>query len=270
MSLRAISLIIFFGWILALPVQADVQQEMLAVDSAFAEGRYEQVELLALRILHSDSALPADERARLNLTAGYALIMLDHEDDARGYFSRALDAVPDLTLDPVQVSPKFRVIFDEVKAARPVTPISGGLQPSEEFGDSPRRDAFSKQAMRPSAQSQVMNLLIPGSGQWNEGKTLRGAAWFGLQAASVGVLVWRISEMRDSREAYLAETESARIADAYDTYNRDYRLAWAAGIAAGLVYIGSQADLTLMKIAEKRTALLFSPTAEGVRLAICW
>lgn len=269
MKFRAIIASLFLSLLTALPAMADFQQELLLVDSAFAEGRYEQVELLALRILHGEEQLSADERARLNLTAGYALIMLGRERDARSYFERALDAVPDLTLDPVQVSPKFRVIFDEVKAARPEkqpeeTDVSG------EAGDSQGRENLAMQPLRPSPGSHVMNLLIPGSGQWNEGKKLRGAVWFTLQAASAGVLVWRIGEMRDSREAYLAETETARIADAYDTYNRDYRLAWAAGIVTGLMYLGAQTDLALMKIPTKETALMITPTGNGAMLAVCW
>jgi len=270
MSFHAISLILLIGLSLAFPAMADVQQDLLAVDSAFAEGRYEQVELLALRILHGENELPADERARLNLTAGYALIMLNREGEARGYFERALDAVPELTLDPVLVSPKFRVVFDEVKAARPPVPTTGGLRPPEESGDSPRREILAEGLIRPSPRSHVMNLLIPGSGQWNEGKKLRGAAWFMLQAASVGVLVWRIGEMRDSREAYLVETETARISAAYDTYNRDYRLAWAAGFAAGLVYLGAQADLALLRFPAKETAVKIKPMGDGIMLAVCW
>ncbi|MBU1983600.1 hypothetical protein KJ815_04220, partial [bacterium] len=205
----------------------------------------------------------------LNLTAGYAVIMQGREPEARDYFNRALDAVPDLTLDPVQVSPKFRVVFNEVKAARPKEPPREE-QVTGESGDSPRREDSTIQALRPAPRSQVMNLILPGSGHWREGKKVRGAVWFGLSAASVGVLVWRIGEMRDSRADYLAQTDAERIADSYDTYNRDYQLTWAAGIAAGLVYLGSQVDLTLMKRETSETTLRFAPTQDGVKLALSW
>jgi len=215
--------------------------DLLAVDSAFVAGRYEETEVLALRLLQTRSDLKPDEVARLNLTAGYALIMLGREDDARRYFSRALDAVPDLTLDPVQVSPKFRVVFDEVKAAHvQALPLA----------DTTATPSMIEQTVRiahPSRTALISNLILPGSGQWQEGHRLRGAAVFAVQALTVGILVRRVEQMRDSRAEYLAETDPARIAEAYDRYNEDFRAAWTAGILAGIVYLGAQTDLILIR-----------------------
>ena len=64
------------------------------VDSAFARGQYEQVELLALRHVNDLITRPVETRVAVNLTTGYALIMLGREADAEGYFRRALDADP--------------------------------------------------------------------------------------------------------------------------------------------------------------------------------
>ena len=47
-----------------------------AVDSAFARGQYERVELLTLRAGTALDARPVDTRVAVNLTVGYALIML--------------------------------------------------------------------------------------------------------------------------------------------------------------------------------------------------
>ena len=113
------------------------------------------------------------------------------------------------------------------------------------------------------------NLLIPGSGQWQEGRKLRGAIFLGAQVATVAVLLTRISAMHDSRAGYLAESDPARISSAYDQYNRDYQWTVAAGIATGLVYLAAQTDLILAR-PRAQTGWSFEPTDRGVQLALRW
>jgi hypothetical protein len=249
--------------LLAAAARANPAPDLLAVDSAFVNGQYEAVELLGLRILNGGDSLTGDERARVNLTCGYALIMLGRENEARTYFSHALDAVPGLILDPVQVSPKFRVVFDEVKASRR-NDERGTMKTGERIAKDPVRS----NVRPPSSQPLLSNLILPGSGQWQEGARLRGALVFTVQAAAVGAFIWRLSEARDSHEDYLAETDPARIAAAYDTYDRDYRWAWTTGIAMGLVYIGAQADLIHLQSARK--SLSFAPMPDGGRLSLAF
>ena len=202
----------------------DSLPDLLAVDSAFVNGEYEKAELLALRALQNP-ALPRDARARLNLTTGYALIMLGRESEARVYFSHALEAVPDLVLDPVQVSPRFRMVFDEVKAGREVSTVS---------------------TVR-TGRSRLWNLLLPGSGQWLEGHRTRGLVIFGAQVAADAALIWQLSALHDSRGDYLAESDPARLPSAYTRFNKDYRTAIGLGTLAGLVYLAAQTDLIFLR-----------------------
>jgi hypothetical protein len=234
---------------------AQSKPDLLAVDSAFVSGQYEQTELLALRILQGSYALSADERARLNVTMGYAAIMLGRETDARVDFARALDAVPDLELDPVQVSPKFRVVFDEVKAGRSSASVK------EEIGYS---------QVRSIRIARLTNLVVPGSGQWQEGKKWRGAIVFGLQAATVAALVWQADKLDKSREDYLAQQDRSLVQRDYDRYNRNYQMTWLAGTAAGLVYLAAQADLIWLRPNAKSLKIAVTPTADGIRLALLW
>ncbi len=269
---RIATLVLLFVFCAIATAQSSPPPDLLAVDSAFVEGRYEQVELMTLRLLQGDAELTPDETARLNLTAGYALIMLGRESEARSYFNHALDAVPDLTLDPVQVSPKFRVVFDEVKAARPaVVDNADQAAASDQSVQQNTFDQKPRQSMHVAPQSQVMNLILPGSGQWREGHPVRGALLFGLQATALGVLIWQLNELEDSRGDYLAETDPARISAAYNNYNDNYQAAWGAGIAAGLVYLAAQADLAFLTPAQARTsALQVVPTPSGMGLCLRW
>lgn len=267
MMIRRLILFILFAALFAGAAAGQpTAPDLLAVDSAFVKGEYERVELLTLRLLQSETQLAADEAARLNLTTGYALIMLGREADARGYFARALDAVPDLILDPVQVSPKFRVVFDEVKAdharmlaaRRDVQPIATNASESPE---------------RPRPQSLLANLALPGAGQWREGHRLRGGAVFAVQTAAAAALIWQLGELRDSRAQYLTQTDPVLIRSAYDDFNRDYRTAWAAGMLTGAIYLAAQADLILLQPrhpSRVQAALHPAPKINGAHLILRW
>ena len=247
--------------LMSLAAEDTTQGQLLAIDSAFVTGRYADVELLTLRILQSKAELTPQERARVNLTAGYALIMMNRETEARNYFKQALDAEPNLTLDPVQVSPKFRVVFDEVKAQH--------VSPAEALARTPD-EKLTIRSM-PSRQALFSNLILPGSGQWREGHRVRGAVFFVAQAASVAALVWQIGETRDSRAEYLAQINAERISETYDEYNQDYMLSWGAGALAGVVYLAAQADLILHRTSNQEISLLpagdFGP---GLTLRMAW
>jgi hypothetical protein len=237
-----IPLLLFYLSITSFAATEIQQAELLMIDSAFINADYERVELLSLRLLQNEQSLTPQEAARVHVTTGYALIMLNRDDEARDHFRRALDAEPELTLDPVQVSPKFRVVFDDVKSEY------------QKKKTAPMTETRIEQRGVSNA-ALISNLFIPGSGQWREGKKVRGAIIFTLQAATVGVLIWRISETRQSREDYLAETDAARISDAYDEYNTNYLLAWGAGTAVAAVYLGAQIDLISMQ--KKRTLAIY-------------
>jgi hypothetical protein len=252
-------------WVLLLLLTATAalasEAEMLAVDSTFASGQYEQVELLVLRLLQGNPPPKADETARLCLTAGYALIMLGRETPARDYFARALDAVPDLTLDPVLVSPKFRMVFDDVKASRQLNLAQEKIRPEEKL-------------LRANRQSLLSNLIVPGSGQLQEGYPLRGALLFVAQAAAVGALLWSVDDMQDRQGEYLAESDPARMQAKYDSYDRAYQTVWIAGVATGVIYLAAQADLIRIKPrlrADKPQANLYMPLKmNGIGVAIRW
>lgn len=231
--------------------------DLLAIDSAFVSGKYEQVELLSLRALQSDSQLTSDETARICLTTGYALIMLDRESDARDYFNRALDAVPTLTLDPVQVSPKFRLVFDEVKAARPAHTKASPPPPAQ-------------LALGQAKSARILNLFVPGAGQLQEKKFIKGALFITLQTASTILWISELDKTQTSRADYLAATDESDIRAKYKTYNSHYKNSWTYGISAGAVYVLSQLDLTLFPAKTSSTTLSLIPTPNSFQATLRW
>jgi len=216
------------------------------VEAAFAHGQYEHVELLALRESAQLDSLPEDDQVAVRLTVGYALIMLDREHDAREWFRRALDVKPALRLDPIQVSPRFRAVFDELQAT---------YVPRQ---DHARADSVMATSA-PRRSSVLLNLAVPGFGQWREAHRTRGVVLAAVQAAAAGICVWRLSELRDSRDAYLAQTDRTRVRRDYAVYRTDYRAAWISGLAAGVVYIGIQTDLALSRREHPGRGLSLAP-----------
>jgi hypothetical protein len=234
--------------------ECDLCQE---ADSLFAAGEFEKVEMLVLRLGTDQGEMSDADYANLQVTAGFAMIMLDRETDARRYFNRALDKNPSLTLHPVQVSPKFRIVFDDVKLHRSIVPNE---TPEVHYrGASPR--------------SHLLNLALPGVGQLREGR-LRGILYLTAQAASLGLWIHQLDKASDSRAHYLAQSSPPEISKAYHDYNRDYQTAWGYGIISGAIYLLSQADLALIRnqISDEQPGFSMSimPAASGVSFQVNW
>ena len=249
---------IFLSTLLLPGISAAESSELAAADSLFQVGKFEAVELMVLRLGEQPETMTADEYADLQTLAGFSMIMLDREDSARDYFLKALEAKPELALDPIQVSPKFRIVFDEVKE-------------SFEARETPTL-AVPSSTIRSS--SHLLNLLLPGIGQIREDYTLRGVGWLTVQLASAGWLVYSLGKASDSRKDYLSQTEQSAIERTYDTYNSNHRVAWAAGITTAAVYLLCQADLALLSprvTSDKSGAkIALGPEPRGVRLSVHW
>jgi hypothetical protein len=226
-------------------------------DSLFAAGEFEKVETVVLRLGTDQGEMSDADYANLQVTAGFAMIMLEREADARRFFDYALNKNPDLTLDPVLVSPKFRSVFDDVKIHRSI--VQNETPEVLYRGASPR--------------SHLLNLALPGVGQLREGR-LRGILYLTAQAASLGLWIHQVDKVSDSRAHYLAQSSQPEISNAYDDYNRDYQTAWSYGIISGAIYLISQADLALIRnqISDEQPGLSMSmmPAPSGIRFQVNW
>jgi len=231
----------------------------VTVDSLFAARQYEQVELSVLRAGDQLSAEPDSERIAICLTMGYSLVMLDRETDARDYFRRALDVNPHLQLDPLRISPRFRGVFDDVKANYRA-PSDPQVVNSETVWVS----------ARPS--STLLNLVLPGVGQWREGRRWRGWLWSGLQVASLGAFVWHSQALHDRRWTYLHQTDRGQVKSDYRRYSTANSWAWASGIAAAAVYVGAQVDLALLRTPKAASAISITPVpcGSGIQISLHW
>lgn len=223
-------------------------------DSLFRAGDYERVELLVLRAERATDVTTYD-LVGLHLVGGYSMIMLDRPGDARRHFRAALDADSSLTLDPITVSPKFRVVFDEVKQQWQMdhaAPSTIGEIHEETTYHSARRE------------SHLLNLLIPGAGFLREGRTARGAIHMVAQVAITALWLSEIHSNNSAREDYLAASTSPDASSLYDTYDSHHRRMWTYGLTTAAVYVASQVDLALWR--KSTTSVSILPDVSGARL----
>ncbi|MCL4306212.1 hypothetical protein KJZ99_09880 [bacterium] len=227
----------------------------MQADSLFRLGEYEQVELLVLRA-DRQGDLPTTDRVALELLGGYSLIMLERESEARAHFARALELDSALVLDPIQVSPKFRTVFDDVKrewmSTRTMDVPTAAI-----------REFTIQQGARPS--SQLLNLALPGAGFLAEGRSVRGLIYIAAQAGVTALWLSELSQNNSARKDYLA-ADSASVERLYETYDSHHRRMWTYGLAAGALYIVSQIDLAFLRIPVKAYEIV--PTEFGARLQI--
>ena len=227
---------------------------LFEADSLFHAGDYERVELLVLRA-ERQFDLPDSQMVSLELLGGYSLIMLDRVEEARSHFQRVLELDSTTTLDPVLVSPKFRIVFDEVK----VSYLSNRAQ------EIPAREQmYGTLRVGASPESRVMNLIVPGTGFISEGKPVRGAVHFVLQGVAAALWLSELSQTSDARDKYLA-ADSANVARLYDDYDSHHQKMWAYGLTTAGVYMLSQLDLALFRRSE---TLKLYPTPTGATLSL--
>ncbi len=225
-------------------------------DSLFYAGDYEGVELIVLRASRNPE-IPDSQRVALELLGGYSLIMLEREAEARSHFQRALELDSTLVLNPVQVSPKFRVVFDDVKSEWQASRIQS----------IPTARVKEVTAWKGAGiESHLFNLAVPGFGFLNEKKYTRGIIHFAAQAALTVLWLSEVSQNNSARKDYLAADSSSQAESLYKTYDDHHRRMWTFGLAAAGIYLASQVDLTLFRTSQTSFEVL--PAESALRLKI--
>ncbi|MBL0060710.1 MAG: hypothetical protein IPP40_04280 [bacterium] len=247
-------------WLFALLVSCSgllAQTSLRAeADSLFYTGDYERVELLVLRASRN-AEIPDSQRVALELLGGYSLIMLQREAEARSHFQRALELDSTLVLDPVQVSPKFRIVFDDVKSEWQASRIQS--IPTARV----KEVTVWKGA---SIGSHLLNFAVPGTGFLNEKKYARGIIHFAAQAALTVLWLDEVSQNNSARKDYLAADSSSQAETLYNTYDDHHRRMWTFGLAAAGIYLASQVDLTLFR--TPKTSFEVLPAESALRLKV--
>jgi len=184
-------------------------------------GNYEVVAARAESVLSEPGITRADS-LRVSKLHAFSLIALGRNRQAETVFMRLLEQYPNLELDPSEVSPKIRAVFDEVKmnsAARPV--------PMPARVDTVRL-----------RQPVPLSILVPGISQLQAHKYAKGYALLGSTVLSLAGLGASHVAYNRARSEYLSASGSQQVLDKYETANAWYRARIAlAGTTAAVWFV---------------------------------
>lgn len=195
----------------------------------YSNAMYERAELEARRALSTDTTLSPEYRTELEKYLAFSLVAEGRNREAKQHFIEALKLTPDLTLDPVLVSPKIIAVFDEAKG---------------EFKT--YQNKASSSSTPPTSGVSWRVLVYPGWEQYRQGRIIKGITLAALESALITTTLLLDMRRRSAREAYLSAVEPPDIESKYASYNRLQKAEIYTAAAAIGVWFYSQLDAFLV------------------------
>lgn len=238
---------------------ADAERAVAAVEAAYEALDYAQAEALARQALARPAAFTPRQLVRLHTTLALLLFTRNDALAAGEQFRAALSLDPNLTLDPVLVSPVTLAFFDDTKAAF-LRERTGADRPGPTVHYVVVRDSRPDAALR--------SVVLPGWGQRHRGATARGWVLTGTWAALLGGGVAAHLERGRQRDAYLGETDPDLVEARYRTYNAWHKTRGALLAGAGAVWAVAVIDALASGAPEAPARLAVGPGGAGLRLRV--
>ena len=250
-------LLLFSPLALSAQTGADPATLLSRVESAYENLDYDEAEGLARTALSRFDAFTPDQLIRLHTTLALILYSRGEELEAAEQFRGALTLNPGLQLDPLLVSPVTLAFFEEARAA---------FVREQDVEDTPTESVRYIQLpdMRPAAT--LRSAVLPGWGQRYKGDGTKGWAITGLWAASLGGAAAAHFRRQDARDAYLAETDPALVADRYDTYNTWHKA--RGGLLVGAAVVWAYAAIDALSSGGPQSSLQVFPTPSGFSIGL--
>ena len=239
----------------ALAQSSDPAGLVAAMRDAAARLDTDTAEARAREALAQFDRLSPDQLVEVHALLGVILHARDEPVEARRQFEAALSLNPDLSLDPVLVSPVTLAFFAAIRDAvsRTDGPVAPGVVRYVRVPDA-----------RPGAA--LRSLVLPGWGQVHKGETARGrvlaAAWGAGAAATVGAHLARAQ----ARRRYLDAGTSAEAEARYPAYNRWHRA--RTGLALGMAAVWAVAVVDALARPQPTPAVALRPAVDGLSLRV--
>ena len=233
-------------------VVAEIRQAYERLDYAEAEAK-------AREALAANADFTVDQLVELHTLLALIAFSDNREAEARAQFLSALTLNPDLELDPLLVSPKILAFFDELRRDR------RRAAPEED----PAAAIRYVRVEDPRAAAAMRSLLLPGWGQQYKGQKTKGWILTGLwSVAAAGTVVAHIRR-KQTRDAYLAETNPDLVPARYDTFNTWHKARNNLALATALLWAYSYFDALLFRPAPpagRRLLITADPLSARPRL----
>ncbi|RMF59683.1 MAG: hypothetical protein D6746_07920 [Bacteroidetes bacterium] len=249
--LLPVVLILFLpGRVHAQPTPAS---RLAAIQAAYQQLDYERAKALGEAALQDYDAFTPAQLTEIHTLLGLVYFSENEPEAARLQFEAALSLTPDLSLDPLLVSPKILAFFEEVKRnwqqrqAAAEAGIQAGAIRYVRLED-------------PRPAAALRSFVLPGWGQLYKGDRTKG--WLLMAGWGVAVTGTLVAHVRrnQARDAYLAERDPDRITDRYDTFNTWHKARNNLALAASALWVLSYLDaLVFRPPAPARATLALRP-----------
>lgn len=208
--------------------------------AAYEQLDYARAEQYAQQVVRDYENYSVEQLTEVHTILGLINYSQNQPVDAGRHFEAALSLDPDLTLDPLLVSPKILSFLEDVREGR-----AAQLEPERGDGsDAPVR-YLQLEDRRPAAA--LRSMVVPGWGQLYKGEPTKGWLLLGLwsaTAAGSGLAHW---QRHEAREAYERVQDPSRVDGRYDTYADWHRARNNLLLAAAGVWLYSYLDAILQR-----------------------
>lgn len=223
------------------------QSELLSeIRRAYEKLNYAEAEIKALSALKEYRRFSPAQLTEVHKILAIVYYSQNKTNEARTQFESAVSLNPDLTLDPMLVSPKILRFFEEVKGQM------FGLEDRLRSNDAPEIKYILLEDPRPAAA--MRSVILPGWGQRYKGENRKGiiltSLWAAGLAGSVAVYVAR----DNAKDKYLAEGDPSKIESRFATFNNLHKLRNNLALFTASVWLFSYLDAFLRK----------APSADGL------
>lgn len=197
------------------------------LDSLYKCRNYNELETYALRTLHQSETISTTDRAILHKFLGIVYIIQGRENDGRFEFRRWLNLDPSGHIDSFAYPPPIIRVFEEAKSLVENEPVFQSDPPAK---------------WKPGRDQVLKSLLVPGWGQYIQGKKNKGFTFLALQSFTIAGWVVCEHNLEIENRRYHLETEPERFDELYDKANRWNYARWGFALSATAVYLLAQTD----------------------------
>lgn len=222
----------------------------------FESSEYEASLEAARATLENADSLSALEQSQLHQYAAFNLIALNRQREARLHAREALHLNPDLSLDPVMISPKIIDLFESVR--QEMAPPKPAVADTTTDSAPRASDRFEseKSLIQPGVihsqpdlgKAFKRSLLFPGLGQMTLDQQTKGRLLMGAEILCLSGIVVSHLQQESAHDAYLNRTEPDAIEDAFNRYEKWYHARTGFAIAAGAVWLYNLIDVSLYTV----------------------
>ena len=231
-----------------------------AMWDAYQQLDYASAADSARTALDTFEAYSRDELAQIHTILGLIEYSQNQPQDARDQFTAALSLNPNLTLDPLMVSPKILTFFEEVQAE------FRHMRGDEESASDAVRYVIVEDRR---SEAALRSMVLPGWGQIHKGDRTKGRVLLGLWGTLVGSTAAAHLLRANAERDYDAATTPAEALDRYDTFNTWHQTRNALLLGAATVWAYSYIDaLVTGGASPERNTFFVAPTFSSGQMHI--